>query len=273
MIGAASAELYGIRHRRSFPIVTAVWVLQIVVFAYLVNYLFAQSVQDLPAEQIQAMQDGLLPENATAAVVGSLPMFGAPVMIILGALLAAGDEKSGVIRAILSRFPERGTLIGGKIIALAVVVAIAILASFLVAFPSSAAIAALTGEELTFAPIDTIARDIAFGYATGLAWAVLGFALGIITRSLALSIAIGLLWALAVEQALHGLAGMVSSLDSVRVLTLSGASGVLADATGASGMPGGAPDASVATALLVLLGWCVVAIVASTMVFRSRDIS
>lgn len=89
----------------------------------------------------------------------------------------------------------------------------------------------------------------------------------------ALSIAIGLLWALAVEQALHGLARMVFSLDSVRVPTLSGASGVPADATGASGMPGGAPDASVATALLVLLGWCVVAIAASTMVFRTRDIS
>lgn len=273
MIGAANAELYGIRHRRSFAIVSLVWVLQIVLFAYLVNYLFAQNVDSVPVEQIEAMKAALRPEAATAAVVGSLPMFGAPVMIILGALLAAGDEKSGVIRAILSRFPERGTLIGGKIIALAVVVAVAILASFLVAFACSAILAALSGDQIEFASFDVILRDIAYGYATGLAWAVLGFALGILTRSLALSIAIGLLWALAVEQALHGLAGMVSALDGVRVLTLSGAAGVLAEATGSTGMVGGAPDATVGTALLVLLGWCVVAIGASTIVFRTRDIN
>jgi ABC-2 type transport system permease protein len=272
MFAALDAELYGIRHRRSFPVLSAVWLLQIVLFAYLANYIVSLAVPDLPAEQVEAMRDSLLPAHASAAVVGSLPMYGAPILIILGALIGAGDDRSGIIRAIMSRFPDRDRFIGGKSVALVVVVGVLMAVSMVVAAACAAVIAAIEGAPFDFALLDVV-RDLAFAWLIGTAWGMVGFALGVLTRSLALTIAIGVIWALVVEQAIHGLAGIATVLEPVRIVLISGASAVVADAAGVAAMPGGVPDASLPVAILVLAGWIVLGAGIALATFRARDVT
>lgn len=271
---ALSAELYGIRHRGSFTAVSVVWLLQIVLFAYLVNYIVAMTVTELPADAVAAMKESLLPSTVAGAVTGSLPMYGGPVMVILGALIGAGDERSGVIRTVLSRCPERGRLIAAKSVALTLLVGVVMVVTFIVAFLCSMGVSLIDGAELVFPTFADVAVGFGSSWLIGTTWAMFGLALAVITRSLAGAIAIGLLWGLVVEQALHGLAMVAAPLEAVRAVLLSGASSVLAEATGSSdgAMPMAAPDAGVPLAIVVLAGWITVSAVVSVTVFRRRDV-
>lgn len=120
--------------------------------------------------------------------------------------------------------------------------------------------------------LSAIMTETAASWLIASAWAMMGFMLGIVTRSLAASIAIGVLWALVVEQMVHGLAAVATALAPVRVGLISGASAVLADAAGIASMPGGVPDAPVSAAIVVLVAWTVVSGAVATVVFRARDI-
>lgn len=271
MMSTLTAELYGIRHRRAFTVLGVVWLLQIILFAYVANYVVSVSVDELTDIQRDAMQASLRTDAASAAVLGSLPMYGAPVLIILGALMGAGDERSGILRLVLSRVPERTSILAGRVAAMLLVVAVVIVASVIVAAGCSLAISLIEGTDVRWDP-GAIARDTAASWLIGSAWASLGFMLGIVTRSLAASIAVGVLWALVVEQMIHGLAGVVAAFSAARVVLISGASTVLSDAAGVAAMPGGVPDAPVAVAIAVLIAWIVVCVVVAGIVFRYRDV-
>lgn len=268
-----SAELYGIRHRGSFMAASVVWLLQIVLFAYVANYVVALTITELGADEIQAMKDSVLPSGIAGAVVGSLPMYGGPVMIILGALVGAGDQRAGVLRTVLSRYPERGKFMGAKLVALTLLVGVLMAVTFLVAFLCGLTVALIEGTQWSLPPVADLAVGLGAAWLIGVAWAVFGFAIATLTRSLAGTIAIGLLWALVMEQMLHGLAGIAAILEPVRGALLSGASAVLAQEVGsAGGMPAGPPDMSVPLSIGVLLLWIAVGTIVSVVVFRRRDV-
>ncbi|HIW61477.1 MAG TPA: ABC transporter permease [Candidatus Stackebrandtia excrementipullorum] len=270
---ALSAELYGIRHRGSFSAVGGVWLLQIVLFAYLANYVVSLTVPDMTPEQVQAVKDSLAPAAVAGAVVGSLPMYGGPVMIILGALIGAGDERSGMLRTVLSRFPERGRLMGGKLAALTLLIGVLMVITFVVAFVSGLTVYLIEGSAWSFpSPLDLV-TGLGAAWLIGVAWALFGLAIAVITRSLAGTIAIGLLWALVAEQVVHGLAGVATVLEPVRAVLLSGSSAVLAEAVGSSAAgPVPAPDLGVPAAVAILILWAVVGAVVSVIVFQRRDV-
>lgn len=271
MMSTVNAELYGMRHRRAFTVLPIVWLLQIVLFAYVANFIVAMTVEDLSGLQREAMLASLTTESASAAVLGSLPMYGAPVLIILGALMAAGDERSGILRLTVSRVPERGTVLTGKITALLLLVSVVIVLSVVTAAVCAIVISLIEGTPMRW-DLSAIVTETAASWLIASAWAMMGFMLGIVTRSLAASIAIGVLWALVLEQMVHGLAAVATALAPVRVGLISGASAVLADAAGIASMPGGVPDAPVSAAIAVLVAWTVVSGAVATVVFRARDI-
>ena len=273
MGSALSAELYGIRRRGSFTAAAIVWLLQIVLFAYVANYVVSLTLTDLAADQLQAMRDSVLPGGITGAVVGSLPMYGGPVMVILGALIGAGDQRSGVLRTVLSRFPERGRFMAAKLIAVTLLIGVLMAVTFLVALACGSVVAAVEGAPWTLPSAMDLVAGFGAAWLIGTAWAVFGLAIAVLTRSLAGTIAIGLLWALVAEQVVHGLAAVAPVLETFRGVLLSGASAVLADAVGSSGgMPAGSPDLSVGTGVGILFLWIAVGAVVSIVVFRQRDV-
>lgn len=271
MMSTVDAELYGMRHRRAFTVLPIVWLLQIVLFAYLANFIVAMTVDGLTEEQRAAMKASLGTDAVSAAVLGSLPMYGAPVLIILGALMAAGEERSGILRLTLSRVPERATVLVGKLTALLLLVSVVIVLSMVTAAVCAVVFSAIDGASMRWNAVAIVA-DTAASWLIAVAWAMFGFMLGIVTRSLAASIAIGVLWALVVEQMVHGLAAVATVLAPVRVGLISGASAVLADAAGIATMPGGVPDAPLGIAILVLVAWCILSAGVAAVVFRARDI-
>ena len=273
MGNALSAELYGIRRRGSFTAASIVWLLQIVLFAYVANYIVSLTLTDIGEDALLAMRDSVLPAGVTGAVVGSLPMYGGPIMVILGALIGAGDQRSGMLRTVLSRYPERGKFMAAKLIALTLLIGIVMALTFVVAFACSTIIAVIEGAQWAAPPAVDLLAGFGSAWLIGTAWAVIGLAIATITRSLAGTIAIGLLWALVAEQIIHGLASVAPALETVRGVLLSGASAVLAEGIGAgSGMPAGAPDLSAATGTGILFIWVVIGAIVSIVVFRQRDV-
>lgn len=270
---ALMAELYGVRHRKGVLTCILIWSLQIVVFAYGANYLISQTTTSIPADQADAMLASVMPAAASRQVVGSLPLYGGPVMIIAGALLSAGDVKNGVIRTVLSRYPARSLLVAARMATLFIVVAVAILVSVAAAFISSFVLAAIAGGDTSLPSVLSVGRDTAYAVLIGFSWAVFGFTLGIIVRSLAGAISVGLIWSLVVEQALHGLSSLGSKFDAIRAILISGASSVLSSDAGVESMPGGSPpNISVTLAIVILVAWVIVGSGVSAMVLRRRDV-
>lgn len=270
---ALMAELYGVRHRKGVLTCILIWTLQVVVFAYGANYLISQTTTSIPADQVDAMLASVMPAAASRQVVGSLPLYGGPVMIIAGALLSAGDVKNGVIRTVLSRYPARALLVAARMATLFIVVAVAILVSVAAAFISSFVLAAIAGGDTSLPSMLSVGRDTAYAVLIGFSWAVFGFTLGIIVRSLAGAISVGLIWSLVVEQALHGLSSLGSKFDAIRAILISGASSVLSSDAGVESMPGGSPpNVSVTLAIVILVAWIIVGSGVSAMVLRRRDV-
>lgn len=108
MMSTVNAELYGMRHRRAFTVLPIVWLLQIILFAYVANFIVAMTVEDLSGLQREAMLASLTTESASAAVLGSLPMYGAPVLIILGALMAAETNGPESFASPSAEYPSEG---------------------------------------------------------------------------------------------------------------------------------------------------------------------
>lgn len=266
------AELYVARFRKALWVVGIILLLQIVLFAYLANAIVYRTLND---PVVAAMAASLQPANFGSTVVGSLPMYLGPVLIILGALIGVGDGKSGMTRTISTRLPSRWKLVVGRAGAAAVIVLILMVATFAVAYLCSLAASAALDLDTTAPSLGAIATSFAYSCLIAYTWTAFGLGLGIATRSLPLTIAVGLLWALVAEQLIHGLTRIVAALEPIGALLISGAAATLAEATGVAqgGVIAGAPSAGIWPAVAVLIGWAAVSVGIATILFRYRDVT
>ncbi len=264
-------ELYVARFKKALWVVGAILLLQIVVFAYLANAIVYRTV-DGPA--VASVASSLEPANFGATVVGSLPMYAGPVLIIIGALIGVGDGKSGMTRTISTRLPSRWKLVVGRAGAAAVIVLILMAATFTVAYLCSLVTTAALDLDSTGPGVGDMAISFAYGSLIAYTWTAVGLGLGVVTRSLPLTIAIGLFWGLAAEQLLHGVTRIVADMAPISVLLISGSGAVLAEATGVpnGGLIVGAPDVGILPAVGVLIGWATLSLGIATILFRHRDV-
>jgi ABC-type transport system involved in multi-copper enzyme maturation permease subunit len=272
------AELFGLRRRPGVWILTAVWSAQIIVFAYLVAYLVYRFVPELTPEQAQQMRTSLLPASIGNQMLGSMPVYGGPVMLIIGALVAAGDYRWGTLRTILGRYAARTSLLLARFGAMALVFLLLSVLTLVVSALCSVVLALVEGETIVWPGPGSIALSVLALWLVCTAWGGLGFALGIVTRSIAAAIGIGLLWTLMVENLIGGLAGLLPVLETVRTVLLSAATGSLAADLGSStvsegGGPGVVATMSGAAATAVLLGYVALTVLVSCAVFRRRDVT
>lgn len=275
------AEWFGLRRRPGVLLMTTIWGLQIIVFAYTVLYVvYRTSGAELPAGDAERLLTSVLPVSTGSFIVGSLPLYGGPVMLCIGAIISSGDYRFGTLRTLLSRYPDRARLLLARFLGTALVMLVASVMTLVLSLLCSGVIATAEGRPLDYpGPGELL---LAFGaiWLVVTAWAAVGFALGTITRSVVSAIAIGLIWTLMVENLLvGGLSGSVPAMDAARKVLLSPNSGSLAYALGAapgsgsSGTPGVVAAVSGPVAVLVLTGYIVVSVLVAIGVFRRRDVS
>jgi ABC-2 type transport system permease protein len=212
-----------------------------------------------------------------AARAGSL--FAGPLALIVGALSTGSEYGWGTLKTILTQRPRRPAVLAGKVVALAIVMLLLVVSTFVLDAVASLIVASVESQPVDWSPPAELVRGVAAGWLIVTTWCLAGLLLGMLFRGTALAIGIGLVWSLAVENLVRGSA---STLDAVAALDrwMPGTNaGALAAALGVpvQGKPLGAPGitdvVSGPRAALVLTGYAMATTVVAALLLQRRDAS
>src|SRR6218665_3651261 len=178
--------------RPGYKVATVVWSLQILIFAYAINYAV---VATLPTEQIPpGLLASLLPEATGSYVLASIP---------------ASEYRWGVLQTLLARFSNRTSFLLGRWIVLVSLAAIIAVLSIVLSVVASVVVALMLGEPVAFPSFAEYIVEFLAGTLMVVALATFGFFLGVLTRNVMVAAAIGIAWTIGVETLLVGsLAGI-----------------------------------------------------------------
>jgi ABC-2 type transport system permease protein len=216
VVGSLRGELLVLRKRASTRILLAIWATLALVFAYAVPY-----AQYLNGARQASLAD-VLPENLVGTLMGGFPFFGGVLALILGVLGFGSEYGWGTLKTLLVQGPRRLTVLTGQLLALLVVLAGTVVATFLVTALGSWAIAAGESAAVDWPTLGELVRGIGGGLLIAGAWGAMGMFLGTALRGTALPIGLGLVWILAIESLVVNVAAPLLHLFDVGQAVLPG---------------------------------------------------
>ncbi|WP_218130535.1 ABC transporter permease subunit [Lentzea jiangxiensis] len=271
VMGTVKAELLRLWKWPATWVLTGVWLVMTLTFGYVFNYLALSggtNTRDLSQQQlIGSMQ----PENAGAAVVRGLPMFGGAIVLVLAALAVGSGYGWGTWKTTLTAGPRRVSAMAGTLGALAVVVVVLVALTFVVDLGAAIAVASLEDWGWSL-PGWSAVEAVGASLLIAAMWTAFGVFLGVATRGPALAVGLGLMWAVVAENLLRGVGSLLGPVESLTGVLPGGSAGNLAGAVGGSGAPGVLNDLSGTTAALFLLGYVVFFAGAATLLKVRRDL-
>lgn len=244
IVSAVAAEFIKSGRRPAIRIVGACWMVQIVLFAYLVPFLILQTAPNTSATPTRALLLGkLLPGNVDLTTAASFPIFGGAVMLILGVLLVGAEYRWGTWSTILTQGPSRLAILLGKFLSSALIVAIIVVISYVAAMLVSVALGIAMHARLQAPPIGRLALSLTVAILISYAWISLGMFLGVVFKSSTAALAVGLIYSLALENMISGFSSVLHVLSPLRQLLVGVNSGSLVAALGAAtqSAPDGTP--------------------------------
>lgn len=196
--------------------------------------------------------------------------YGSAIAVILGVLAAGSEYGWSTLKTVLTQRPGRLTAFAGKLLTLAVI--LAIYAAVILA--SAAAASAVTGAVYGSlgnwpGPFDVVKAFLACWLVMGL-WAGLGVLLAVLFRQAPLAIGLGVVYSIAIE----GLIVNTLSLDSSLKNVLRGFPGANASAlVNSFGSNAAGALVGPAQAVLVVAAFTVVFVLAAAVLLRVRDVT
>ncbi|GAB3143110.1 hypothetical protein GCM10027290_18950 [Micromonospora sonneratiae] len=279
MIASIRAALFADRRRPAVWSITVAWLVLALAFGIGIPYIVYSVLSggDDPAAA-QAILEALLPAQLVPTGIALFPLFGGAIVVILGALVVGNEYRWGTLNLIFTQRPRRVQVLGGHAVALALLTLILSVATFVVVAIATAVLAAVEGQAANWPSVGAIVRAVAAAWLICTAHACLGYFLAIVFRNTATAIAIGLLWTLVIENAVSGMALVLTPFEYVQKLLLAPSSGALAGALGApsqfeGGTPGVVASSNGWLPMLVLIGYIVVTLGAALWVADRRDVS
>lgn len=217
-------------------------------------------------------------------IVATLPFAfsGTAPFLVLGALMTGGTWSSGALQTALLQRPGRLRTLAGQVLALLVVVAVAVLVTFVVIGGFSLAVArAQTGswspEISPFPAVSVVARGAGVCLLVPLTYAAAGLLLGLLLRNASAAVAVALLWSVVLEGLLDVVALQAGGVFQVINDALPGASAVSLGSW--FGAVGGGPGTQMyfrvapATAVWVLAGYLCGFVLAAAVLLMCRDVA
>lgn len=278
MMPALASEGYLLRNRPLPYVLGAAWTAMVVGFAFVVPYAIYLALDPATNPDRGGLLQIVLPGEVHRTALGSYPMFGGAVMLILGALVTGSEDRWGTWKVRFTQGPSRSSVMTAKFVAAGLAACLMALVALLGAIAASLLIATLAGASLSLPTIPALMTSLGAATLIAVAWTSVGMALGVIFKGATVAIAVGLIWTLALENLLSGLAGILPALEPVRALLLSTASGSLVGSTGAplqgaGGTPGVVDHLSAGQSVVVLVGYTVAALAISNWLMLRRDIT
>lgn len=280
MIASIRAALYADRRRPAVWSIGGTWLVLALAFGLGIPYLVYRTLVDDPA-QAEAARELLavvLPGQLVATGIGLFPLFGGAIVVILGALLIGNEYRWGTLALIFTQRPRRTQVIGGHAVALVLITLALVVATFVAMAAATALLAVVEGRPVSWPGAGSLARAVGAAWLICAAHASLGFFLATLFRSSATAIAVGLVWTLVIENAVSGLALVLTPFEVVQKLLLAPSSGALAGALGApSQFEGGTPGVVAASngwlPAVVLFAYLVLTISGALWVTGRRDVA
>lgn len=261
-------------------IAVLVWVFQIVIFAYVIPYVLYRTATDaIEPDAAEVLRSGLDLPVLGEYVSASVPLYGIPVGLAVGAILVCSDYQSKTLGVLLARIPKRWWLGVSRLVTMAVISLMMAMCSFIAAAICSTIFAAIGGAGFGF---HFGATMLGLGAtALGLfSYAVLGSVFGYLTRSILGAVMAGLGWTFGIE--MLGIAMLSGSSDFFKVLhglTLTGNIGSLPAALDRTGLLSAQPTLGVNTlhsgpvALVFIICWLVVCASLGIFLLCKRDVT
>jgi ABC-2 type transport system permease protein len=278
MIASMRAELLRLGKWPVTWVIIGIWLTLNLSFGYLFDYL---SYRDAVGGGDQRVADALLAQLSLAEVpstmVTGLPMFGGALVLILAALATGSGYGWSTWRTVFTQGPGRLSALGGTMLALAVLLAVAAVLTLLADLAASAVVMTVAAQQLTWPGLAALAEGLGAALLIIAMWAAAGALVGIVARSPALSVGLGLVWLLVVENLLRGVASLLGPLESVTDVLPGSAAGSLAGALGAAteselgGAPGVLTVLTGAESIALLSAYLVALVTVAALLMSRRD--
>jgi hypothetical protein len=205
-----------------------------------------------------------------------MPMFGAALAMVLGALAAGNGFGWGTWKTVFTQGPSRVAVVGGSLVAVSTFV-VGIVSLTLVLFLAvSTGIAAIEGQPLAWPALGEVAEAFGGGLLVREMWTLLGYAVGVVAKGPALAIGLGLVWVLVVENLLRSVASLLPAIEQLTHVLPGTAGGSLVGAI-IGGNPNGTPGVLDVIggdrALVTVIGYVVALVALVLAVIRRRDVA
>ena len=279
-IASTRAELLRLRKWPAVWITIGAWMALTTMFGYLFNYLSYKTGDTSFANEgstSQSLLAELLPANIPDVFVQGMPMFGGALMLMLGALVAGNGYGWGTWKTVFTQGPSRPSVVLGSVAALSVFVVVTVLATVAWCFGLSLLVAVTESQSVVWPSWGDLAASTGVGVLVMEMFALVGYLLGTLARGPALSVGLALVWALVVENLLRGVGELLGPVETfTKVLPGTGAGSLVGSLVGAGGpdpTPGVLDTLTGGQAIIVLLGYLLLAPLLSGWLVTRRDVA
>ncbi|MBL6276154.1 ABC transporter permease subunit [Micromonospora fiedleri] len=280
MIASVRAAWFADRRRPAVWTVSGTWTLLALAFGIGIPYLVHLTLAGDPeqAEAAETLLSTVLPGQLVTTGIGLFPLFGGAIVVILGALVVGNEYRWGTFNLIFTQRPRREQVLAGHAVVLCGLTLLVAVVTFAALALVTGVLSMVEGRSADWPPITDLTGAVAAAWLICTAHASIGWFLAILFRSTATAIAIGLVWTLVLENAISGLALVLSPLEVLQKLLLAPSSGALAGALGArsqfdGGTPGVLESSSAVLPATVLLGYTLLMFGLGSWLAARRDVS
>ncbi|WP_433528006.1 ABC transporter permease [Micromonospora sp. CA-263727] len=280
MIASVRAAWFADRRRPAVWTITATWTILAIAFGIGIPYLVHLALAGDPeqADAAESLLAAVLPGQLVTTGIGLFPLFGGAIVVILGALVVGNEYRWGTLNLIFTQRPRRGQVLAGHAVVLAGLTLLIAVLTFGALALVTGVLGVVEGRAAGWPPAAELAGAVVAAWLICTAHASVGWFLAIAFRSTATAIAVGLVWTLVLENAISGLALVLSPLKVVQQILLAPSSGALAGALGArsqfdGGTPGVVESSGALLPALVLLGYTLLMFGLGSWLAARRDVS
>jgi ABC-2 type transport system permease protein len=282
VIASTIAELMKLRRRAAVWILGALVVVVLIGLYYLLGWWFTGHPPR--GAEIPRGPDAKLAYYPASFIRTTLSggNLGGAICMVLGALAVGSEYGWGTLKTVLTQGPGRLTTFGGRLAALAIVIACYVVVLFTSTAAVSALLAGIDGHATAWPSAADILKGVGSEWLVFATWAAFGVMLAVLFQQSALAIGIGLVYMLLIETLVVSLLAAIGGdtfLEIRKLLPSTGAQS-LAQSFGSAGgglrvggaaTPAALLDANraVLTLAIYLLAFCAI----PAALFRRRDIT
>lgn len=216
MLSSFLAEMDKLMRRPATWIFGMIWVIVSALLGYGLSYLmYKNPPPNTPSDVTDGMLGLVLPENVVGNVISGLPQLGGAIALIFGAIIIGSEFKWGTFKTIFIHQPKRLNVLGGKLLALVMILLVFVLAVFATGLLCSYFIATIEDVQMDWPPFMEFVKALLAGWFMVVILAMLGAMLATLFRGTTLAIGTGLVYIFVLEGMISGAAAQSEVIETI----------------------------------------------------------